>query len=618
MPSLNHLQNLFGREERTDVFSFPGHLSQRTKHIRLGYTPGHSLEILRPLHGTAAEFPVKRALSLLPLTLRKQKGFLEFLKLFGDIALRRDQGLPAHIFRRHRNAPGAAHFEIVSEDLVGTDFESTYSRTLPFPGQIFLEPGLALVLGPPAAVQLLVETRSDNFSGLPGGGEIPLESSGKKFSQFQKLRRTGKKAFERRVFSELYQGGKNAQGMPQGSEIPRSSHPQRETPQSPLHILALREKSPRLLGKGGIIHHEGHPVLTLQNPFVIPKGAENPLPESAPSHGVFTSVEHGKESFSLSVEKLQVLPGGSVEIEEGFGLIGANAADVRGKRELGFFEIAQSPGGTSQGEISPGKPESLQGGHTERLGQIGLSPARVELSFIPRNQSFCKMGLQRSPQSLLFRSGTEDISGLEGAKQPQGFPMRKHSRLEISRTGNEKGEGHEIPPGSKGSQAPIRTTVRRGIGSGSHHPDNLTIHQFFPLGLFHLIADGHPISRLHQTTQIVFRRMEGNSRHGNFLLRIPGGEGNVKYPGSRFRIVEEHLEEISHAEKEKTLGIAFLPITVLLQHGSHFDILGNNPHRILLSQAKALAPVLSGSIFAHFMPLRRNFKNPGRPGSFAE
>ena len=259
---------------------------------------------------------------------------------------------------------------------------------------------------------------------------------------------------------------------------------------------------------------------------------------------------------------------------------------MRRKGELGLFYVVQGRSGASQREISPGKSEPLQGSHGKRPSQIGLSPPGIELPPLPGNQFFHERGLQQIGKQRLFRSGAENVTGLEGTKQRQGLASRKHSGLETSGTRHQKSKGQEVSPGKQRSQATVGTAVGGGVGSGSHHPDYPAIHQFFSIRLFHLVADCHPVSRLHKAAQIRFRRMTGNSRHGNLFFRIPGGEGNIQNPRSFFGIPEKHFEEIPHAKEKKAIGVALLPVTVLLQHGSFFDILGNNAHRILLFSAK--------------------------------
>ncbi len=110
-------------------------------------------------------------------------------------------------------------------------------------------------------------------------------------------------------------------------------------------------------------------------------------------------------------------------------------------------------------------------------------------------------------------------------------------------------------------------------GAGCDDADNVPLHKTLGKGrVFQLLADGHLIPLRHKPGDVRFDRMERHAAHRRTLLlpAVLAGEHQIQFPGSRLRVIEEHLIEVSDAEHEDGVPIVLLDIHILLHEWCKF------------------------------------------------
>ena len=188
----------------------------------------------------------------------------------------------------------------------------------------------------------------------------------------------------------------------------------------------------------------------------------------------------------------------------------------------------------------------------------------------------------------LFAESAVAEDGLSGGEPPQliddvGQGVLTGKGGEVGLAGGEVAEGHAASLTIQINTAEVVAGLvvqARGVndGAGSHHPDDVPLHQ--PLGgggVLHLLADGHLVALGDEPGDVGLAGVVGDPAHGYpLLLRlgvlavIAGGEGQIQLFGGQLGIVGEHLIEVAQAEKQNGIRVILLDFQILLHHGGQF------------------------------------------------
>ena len=120
-------------------------------------------------------------------------------------------------------------------------------------------------------------------------------------------------------------------------------------------------------------------------------------------------------------------------------------------------------------------------------------------------------------------------------------------------------------------------------GAGGDDPGDIPFHNALGLGgIFHLLANSHLVALCHQTGNVSIHRMVRHTAHRGLLflglVSIPGGQGQIKFPGSGLGIFIKHFVEVTKAEEQDTILIALFDLEILPTHRRHF--IGRCSHKI--------------------------------------
>src|SRR6266571_1494616 len=93
-----------------------------------------------------------------------------------------------------------------------------------------------------------------------------------------------------------------------------------------------------------------------------------------------------------------------------------------------------------------------------------------------------------------------------------------------------------------------------------------TPHAFGELGIFDLLGDRDAVSLRDQPAQVLRRSLDRHTgkRDLGGAAVVARGEGEPQFARGELGIVFEHFVELAHPEKQDSLGIARLDLTVLL------------------------------------------------------
>src|SRR5439155_16995522 len=100
--------------------------------------------------------------------------------------------------------------------------------------------------------------------------------------------------------------------------------------------------------------------------------------------------------------------------------------------------------------------------------------------------------------------------------------------------------------------------------TGRHGLHHLAPDQSFSLaGIFHLLTNRDPISLPDQLLEILSRRFYRYTRQRDAVP--PRSEGNAEHPRGELGVIEEHLVEVAHPEKQDRVAMARFDLAILLQ-----------------------------------------------------
>ena len=242
---------------------------------------------------------------------------------------------------------------------------------------------------------------------------------------------------------------------------------------------------------------------------------------------------------------------------------------------LGFQKIPkQRAGGDDTAAIVP-DTKPFHRAHMEMLRQRPVAEIVVEIpGFQGRNGN-----MQAASQILQVNAAdqkgvvADDFRRHELVDFIQQLPLAVHLRQETV-PGGHIGHRHAVPVlhADNGHQVIIFSLIQPlgiQIGAGGHHPGHLPLHHAFGgFRILHLLADGHLVPLLNETTHIGLRRVIRHAAHGRPLLKaaLLSGQGQLQFPGHRHRVLEKHFIEIAQPVKQNTVLVFLLCCYIMLHH----------------------------------------------------
>ncbi len=374
---------------------------------------------------------------------------------------------------------------------------------------------------------------------------------------------------------------RRGEAVAQAAEIARAAPAEGQTRQGAGHVAGALQFAAQSLAQIAPLGEPGHGV----EPRLDGRGREERAREAGgqqPRPGrAHRAVEGGEERALPAAREgpldLEAGAGGRID-GHGVGL-GRPARRGEGRSPAALRRLQVGGDQAQRRHLGPGeRAEAVQGLDAIEALEPGLRGGRLGQG---RGH-----GLDDGPRGLQglahHRIGEQAVGGQElgRAQRGQGGGQALGGEAEaFDLAGGELHAGHRRAAGaqSHGGQpiGPARVQeALLGQGARRHHPDDLAAHDGLgaPLAgrgrILHLLADGHLEAGPDQLGQIGLGRVGRHAGHGD---RRPGvdaalGERDADGGGRLHRVVEEHLVEIAHAEKDQGVGLARLGREILRHH----------------------------------------------------
>ena len=150
------------------------------------------------------------------------------------------------------------------------------------------------------------------------------------------------------------------------------------------------------------------------------------------------------------------------------------------------------------------------------------------------------------------------------SSERRSLPRGEERNPKLSRGDVAEGEGESRRRGKDARQVVVALrleVLRVENHPRGEHPHHLSLDETLRFLRFpDLLADGHLLSARQQLRYVGLGAVEGNAaeRHGVFLGAVPRREGYSQYLRRGFRVVVEHLVEVSQPEKQYGVGMVLL------------------------------------------------------------
>ena len=225
------------------------------------------------------------------------------------------------------------------------------------------------------------------------------------------------------------------------------------------------------------------------------------------------------------------------------------------------------------GDVVVTEIEPLQRTGTKMVQQRPPAGVDPKLPCSPMRQADPELVSQPSQANFVNRVFAHHALG---RRQPGQFvgQIRQGDgrRLESTRGQFQPGQADPISRRSHPGDVVVGPGIQqRRIGqrSGRHRLGHLPPHHpLGRLGVLHLIADRHPISRPNQLLQVAVQRVVRKPCHRNRVVGIlvATGQSQPQHRGHHFRVLEEQLVEIPHPEQQHGLRILPFDLGIPLHH----------------------------------------------------
>ena len=502
----------------------------------------------------------------------------------GGEALGSHQGLLAFIVGGHQSQVGLGDLQVIAEDPVELDLQIGNAGSVAFAGfQLgngLLPRGAVLA----QAVQLGVE---------PGPNQPALGQHYRRIV-VEGLSDLGRHVIQRVAgllqaaepgrgerLQSLLESGDLLQRLPERDQVPGVGAGKGHLGGQAFQVIDLLELLPELLPQYQVIGERGHRLLAALDLFQVDFRPQHPGLEEPPPHsggGFVQAVEQGAVAGPVveRLQQLQVLHRGLVQQHRLVQLVVMQAVQVQQLAPLGLLQVVQGPAGRGYRQVTALTAESIQAGDLEMVGEQSLGKVRGEGPLLHlRLESRQIAGPGGIP---VAEAGAPDQ--LLGP-HPFQFRLQHGFPGAVPKLGDSKVAGGNVHR----SQAQSGTVRKNGAqevvfprlqqvavaqGAGGDDPGHLPLHQLpGGLGVFDLVADGHPVAFADQLGDIGVGTVVGNPAHGDGgpLFLVARGQGDLQLAGGHHGIVEEHLVEVAQPEEQNGAGNRLLDLMVLGHHG---------------------------------------------------
>ena len=302
MTAALNVDNTFVIHLRTHKTAALRHKSKGSKHIYLSHG------LCRPLN------PKNLGCDCLPklykeavfqggkLFLRAQDGVLQLLKLRRNVALRIGQGLLAHIVIRHHILVGISHLQVIAEYLVEFDSQVLDACLFPLLCLHLCQPALALRLGLPIAVHVLVAAVPDNIAVPDGNRRVLPDGPGNhslEIGQHIQFLTERPKKRGLKISHQRFDMRQHFQGRAKGGQISGICRLVADAPDEALQIVNGIEILSKLLPGDGVSIQLRYCLMAALNLPPVNQGLFHHCPQSSGAHSGFGFVENPQKGASF-------------------------------------------------------------------------------------------------------------------------------------------------------------------------------------------------------------------------------------------------------------------------------------------------------------------------------
>ena len=297
-------------------------------------------------------------------------------------------------------------------------------------------------------------------------------------------------------------------------------------------------------------------------------------------------IQHPQQGslFLLGAEglrQLQIPPGIHIQFHKSAGSVVLQLADMC---QIVFLEGQKSLQQTAAGHNGLGKSCKAQVSKTlaEVFFQYIGGGLHVKL-FLPALIYTAAEAVEQCVLQDLFPAGTAKAQHFRGGETAQ-------FRCGGGGVGADCGEKRACGDVAEGKTDPsavgvqtahivITTLVQHTAfrdGAGGDDPGDVSLHDALGLSrILHLLADGYLVALLHQPGDVGVHGVIGHTAHRGLLflglVPVPGGQGQIQFPGGKLGILVKHLIKVAQTEEQDTVLVLFLDLEILPSHRGHFS-----------------------------------------------
>ncbi len=352
---------------------------------------------------------------------------------------------------------------------------------------------------------------------------------------------------------------------------------QGDAARQPFEVQDPFELVPKLLTLDGSIEELGHGVEPGVDRRTVHQRPEKPGSQQPAAHGRQREVDDVQERiFDPAVaevpDELQIPDGGCVQGQKLALSDKGHFVDERQGILPDFFQIGQKPAGRGRGPWLVLQIKAGQGYHPEMPEQHLAGLGVLKGPILDRaDQRRAQAGLQAFPVELFLVTGRDDdFLG----RRPEQFVGQQFDvgpgPLGRPHLAAAEVDDRQPPTLGRKSQGGDERAFPRFLGvhfhgrPGRQDLDHVALNDTSGrLGVFHLLANGHPEAAPEELGDVGIDGMEGNAAHRNFL---PGGQGDVQHGRAELGVLVEHLVKIAQPEQEQSILVLLLNAEILVHH----------------------------------------------------
>ena len=504
--------------------------------------------------------------------------FFIVLEFLGDVALGVDQRLLAYPLGRHLVLVGVAHFQIVAKDIVVANLEALDAGGLCLALLDLEQVVLALIGNLAKLIQLGTDALGYDTALCGKQGRVGGYLAGNAVAYL---------LTEGKVLAHVTQGGivclaagflygrEGLKRHPKLYHIPRRDAAHADLAHNAFQIANAQQLFLHQRAEVGMAEEAVHHVLSATHLGHVLEGEHDPAAQHSGAHGsdgLVYDIEQGDSALVHGTQQFQAADGELVQSYKAVFLNAAEGGDVAQLVVLREFHILEDYARRHNSGLEVFHTEALEVLHLEVLEELasGGGLGKGPVVHLVGDKAGAEGALEHSALSAL----KEHLLGLETVQQLVCLVCRSLGNEELARADVQQGQSAHGTAKMDRRQKVVLLAVEDGIVHGhawGHQFCDASLDQGLgELGVFKLVADGHPSASPHQSGKIGVQRMVGKSGHGRGRSRaaiVATGKGYAQYLAGRHRIVCIRFIEVAAPEKQQRIGVLCLEVVKLLHHG---------------------------------------------------